>query len=74
MGIRPGPQGAGPDAETVSSMLERSASGLSARAQRLVTPVCGLALALLGAALPPSLAGADETRRPAAVMGWSGVY
>ncbi len=53
-------------------MLERSASGLSARAQRLVTRLCGIALAVLAAALTPALTGADETRRPAAVMGWSG--
>jgi len=45
----------------------RTASGLPARARRAL---CGLALVV--AALAPGLAGADETRRPAAVMGWTG--
>jgi predicted methyltransferase len=54
------------------SLLERTAAGLVARTGRLATPLCGLALAVLAVAPPPGLADADEARRPAAVMGWTG--
>jgi predicted methyltransferase len=53
-------------------MLERPASGLPARVRRLQAPLCGLALAVAATALSPGHSGADETRRPAAVMGWTG--
>jgi predicted methyltransferase len=53
-------------------MLGKPALDLPARARRLAPPLWGLVLAAVAAALTPSLAGAQETRRPAAVMGWTG--
>lgn len=46
---------------------KKTASGLPAGARRAL---CGLVL--VAATLASGLAGADETRRPAAVMGWRG--
>jgi predicted methyltransferase len=49
----------------------RTAPGLPARVRGLALPLCGIAL-VLAVALAPGLAGADDTRRPAPVMGWTG--
>ena len=54
------------------SLIERTASSLSAGARRLATPLCALTLAVLATALVPGFVGADGARRPAAVMGWTG--